>query len=190
MSALAFPHHEEAGALVNASPSVLFELLDDHRRLSSHMEKSSWMMLGSRMELRLDAGAGRAVGSRIQLDGRVLGIPLEVDEAVTERTPPSRKVWETLGAPRLLVIGPYRMGFEIAPAGERSRLHVSIEYELPRGPSRALGWLLGPPYARWCVRRVVNDAARSFPASGARAPGSAPLDAEKSPSRSASNRSQ
>ena len=169
MSTHAFPLREEAGALVNASPLVLFELLDDHRRLSAHMEKSSWMMLGSRMELRLDAGGGRAVGSRIRLAGRVLGLPLAVEEAVIERTPPSRKVWETLGTPRLLVIGPYRMGFETAPAGERSRLRVFIEYELPRGPARVLGWLLGPPYARWCVLRMLNDAARSFPAYGAAA---------------------
>jgi len=171
MSTLAFPHREEAGARVNASPSILFEYLDDHRRLSAHMEKSSWMMLGSRMELRLDAGGGRAVGSHIHLVGRVLGIPLSVEEAVNERTPPSRKVWETLGSPRLLVIGPYRMGFEISAAGEHSRLRVFIEYELPRGPARALGWLLGPPYARWCVRRMVNDAVRSFPACVASPPG-------------------
>ena len=185
-----YPRRDERVALVRADAQELFRELDDHARLSAHMEKSSWMMLGSRMELCLDADAGRAVGSRIQLVGRVLGIPLAVDEAVIERTSPSRKVWETLGAPRLLVIGPYRMGFEIAPAGERSRLHVFIEYELPRGPSRSLGWLLGAPYARWCVRRMVHDAARSFPASGVRTAGSVPLETEKSPSRSASNLSR
>ena len=77
MSTHAFPLREEAGALVNASPLVLFELLDDHRRLSAHMEKSSWMMLGSRMELRLDAGGGRAVGSRIHLGSESRSLVLE-----------------------------------------------------------------------------------------------------------------
>jgi hypothetical protein len=168
MDALALSNRDEARALVSASPSALFEQLDDHRRLSAHMEKSSWMMLGSKMELRLDAGGGRAVGSRIRLVGRVLGVPLSVEETVTERTPPARKVWETLGTPRLLVIGPYRMGFEIAPVGAQSQLRVFIEYALPEGPTHWLARALAAPYARWCVRRMVNDAAMHFREGSAR----------------------
>ena len=44
------------------------------------------------------------------MNGRILGLKLSLDEVVTERDPPARKVWETVGVPRLLVIGPYRMG--------------------------------------------------------------------------------
>jgi hypothetical protein len=90
------------------------------------MSESSWMMAGGRMETKLDASRGQAVGSRIGMSGRVLGIDLEVEEVVTERNPPRRKVWETTGAPKLLVIDHYRMGFEIVPEGKRliaPRLH-------------------------------------------------------------------
>ena len=38
-----------------------------------------------------------------------------VEEIVTARQPPLRKVWRTIGVPRLLVIGEYRMGIEITP---------------------------------------------------------------------------
>jgi hypothetical protein len=147
---------------VECAAEDLFARLDDHARLSSHMRQASWRMLGARMRLELDAAGGRAIGSRIRLTGRVLGIPLFVEEAVTERAAPVRKAWETLGAPRLLVVGSYRMGFEIASVAERrSRLRVFIEYALPeRAPARWLGRLLGGAYARWCVDRMLQDAAQ------------------------------
>ena len=158
------PHRYETLALLDASAPAVFEQLDDHTRLSAHMEKSSWMMLGSRMDVHLDAGRGRQIGSQIRLVGRLLGIPIAVEQAITERTPPTRKVWETIGTPRLLVIGPYRMGFDITPTGRNARLRVFIEYALPRGFTRVLGLLLGPAYARWCVRRMVQDAVSRFSA--------------------------
>ena len=84
----------------------MFAHLDEHSRLAGHMSQSSWMMLGSRMNLHVDDGKGQRVGSVIRLSGKVVGLPQHVEEAVTERTPPSKKVWETIGEPNLLVIGP------------------------------------------------------------------------------------
>lgn len=117
-----------------------------------------------RMELRMDDAAGREVGSRISLAGRVLGVRLSLDEVVTVREPPVRKSWETSGMPRLLVIGPYRMGFTITPVtADEVTLTVSIEYSLPdRGVSRILGRIFGHWYARWCTRRMVGDAQAAF----------------------------
>jgi len=84
---------------------------------------------------------------------------LALDEVVIERTPPHRKVWETVGEPRLLVISAYRMGFEIVPDGNASRLVVFIDYRLPsRGWARILGLLFGRTYAAWCTRRMTSDA--------------------------------
>jgi len=56
------------------------------------MSGSSWMMAGSRMALEVDASQGRAVGASIRMGGRVLGIALSLEEIVTERNPPRRKV--------------------------------------------------------------------------------------------------
>jgi hypothetical protein len=157
------PSHDEAIGLVNAPPAEVFGYLDDHRRLSAHMSRSSPMMLGSRMAIELDSSAGRAVGSKIRLVGRVLGIPIRVEEVVTEHAPAHRKVWQTIGTPHLLVLSHYTMGFEIAPEGAGCRLRVFIDYGLPeRGVSRLLGTLLGRRYARWCVRRMVQDAVARF----------------------------
>lgn len=115
------------------------------------------------METKLDDGRGQKVGSRIRLAGRVFGVELSVEEIVTLRNPPQRKVWETTSAPQLLVIGHYRMGFELSPQGNGSMLRVFIEYALPeRGPARWLGSLFGRYYARWCTQRMVDDAVEHF----------------------------
>ena len=115
------------------------------------------------MDIEVDEGHGQRVGSRISIAGSVLGIHLAVDETVIEREPPRRKVWETTGVPRLLVIGHYRMGFEVTPTDDAARLRVFIDYSLPAGPvSRWLGYLFAGYYARWCTERMVDDAAQSF----------------------------
>lgn len=157
------PHHGESTVLVAVTPERLFEHVDDHARLSSHMNESSWRMGGGRMTVDVDAGQGRRVGSRIRVAGKVFGVTLGVEETVIERVPPQRKVWETIGRPRLLVVGSYRMGFEIMPRPGGSVLRVFIDYALPDAwPGRWLGYVFGRYYAAWCTKRMADDAARHF----------------------------
>jgi hypothetical protein len=131
------------------------------------------MMGGGRMTIDVDEGGGQRVGSRIRLAGKAFGMKLSVEEAVTQRDPPYRKAWETIGEPKLLVVGHYRMGFELLPRGQHSELRVFIEYELPSGPvARWSGRLFAGFYAKWCTRRMVADAVQHF----ARASFSAPPD--------------
>lgn len=166
----AFPYHAESHGRLQAPAERVFAHLDDHTRLSAHMSRRSWRMGWGRMGLHLDERAGRAIGSRIRLEGRILGVRLALEEVVIEHAPPTRKVWVTVGTPQLLVIGPYRMGFALVPAGARASggadaatLIVFIDYALPdRGFSRVLGRLLGHLYARWCTERMVTDARAAF----------------------------
>jgi hypothetical protein len=157
-----YPYHFESSADVDAPPETLFAEIDDPERLADHMTSSSMMMAGSSMQYSYDDKAGKAVGSRIGMSGTMLGIRLGLEEIVTERDPPLRKAWETLGEPRLLVIGSYRMGFEIAAREGGSRLTVFIDWNDPPAPWLWLGRLLGPAYARWCARSMANGAADHF----------------------------
>ncbi len=148
---------------IPSSVGQVFAHIDDHTRLSSHMGEPSWKMGGGHMETVLDTGRGQKIGSRIRLAGRVLGVELAVEEVVTERNPPHRKVWETTGTPQLLVIGHYRMGFELSPQGKGSMLRVFIEYALPeKAPARWLGILFSRYYASWCTQQMVDDAVKHF----------------------------
>ena len=150
-------------ALLDATATEVFAFADDFMKLSSHMAGSSMMMMGSSMQTSLDAGRGQVIGSRIVMTGRVLGVELSVEEEVREREPPRHKEWVTVGSPRLLVMGNYRMGFEIASVGARVRLRVFIGYNRPVSPGqRLLGRFFGSVYARWCVRQMVNGARTQF----------------------------
>ena len=126
------------------------------------MEQPSWRTGWSSMRYSMDRGLGRVLGSRVTLAGRVLGATLHLEEIVSERTPPSHKAWETIGEPRLIVIGPYRMGFDIDEQGPDSVLRIFIDYELATWRPAWLGRRLGDWYAKWCVERMAQDAAACF----------------------------
>ena len=146
-----------------ASPQDVFAFLDDHQRLSAHMQKPSLMMAGATMKIETDSQRGQAVGSRIRMFGRLLGIPLSVEETVIEYEPPFHKSWQTCAEPRLWVIGQYRMGFELSASGRKTRLRVWINYDHPLNlAGRWLGKILGKVYANWCVTRMAKDAATAF----------------------------
>lgn len=154
--------HYEASRALPVSPDALFPHLDD-QILGAHMETSSAMMGGGRMSFEFDAERGMAVGSRIHMGGSAFGLTLSVDEVVTLREPPRRKAWRTVAKPRLLIIGGYEMGFRIADAPAGCELTVWIDYWLPQAwLGVLLGRLFGGFYARWCVGRMVADAAKAF----------------------------
>ena len=121
------------------------------------------MKLGSRMSISVDADDGRVVGSKIRMQGRMMGIPLSLEEVITGRQVPARKVWQTIGMPNLVIMAHYRMGVELTPSGNASPVRVFIDYSLPTAALGSwLGRLLGGVYARWCVKQMAGDAARNF----------------------------
>jgi hypothetical protein len=152
--------HEESSAQIAAPPDQVFSLLDDPTRLTAHMSTRSWRMAWGKMDTVVDGQGGRALGSHIVVRGRVLGIGLYLEEVVTRREPPFMKTWETIGEPRLLVIGPYRMSFTLTPANGHTVLRATIDYALPaKGLARLLGRVFGRAYAQWCTRRMACDVA-------------------------------
>ena len=157
-----FPRHVERSVQVRAAAESVFTLLDSHENISAHMNRPTWAMLGGTMTSSVDELAGKEVGSVIEIEGQVLGISISLAEKIVQRVPPRCKSWETIGTPRLIVMGGYRLGFEIQGAGEGCRVTVSISYELPHSqPEKVLGFLFGPAYARWCVSRIIEAAMKT-----------------------------
>lgn len=155
--------HEEVSVSAAVGADRLFAWLDDPARLGGHMTKPSFMMLGGGMTYAVDDRGGSAVGSVIRMSGTILGLRLDVEEVVTEHVTPRRKVWETRGPQRMIVIESYRMGFEVEDEGDEARARIFIDYVPARaGFTRLLGALLARPYARWCVRRMAQDAREHF----------------------------
>ena len=149
-----------------ATAETAFEYLDDPVRLSAHMVRRSWKLAASRMRVTPDAAGGRDVGSHVTLSGTVLGYALGAELRICERNPPHCKVWETIGAPRLLVLGRYRMGFTLHPElepADGTTLAVFIEFDPPAHAGGPAMIPFGAFYARWCVRHMLNDAVGAFP---------------------------
>ena len=160
-----FAFHAESRGEIATGAEALFSYLDDPRNLSEHMENPSPMMAGMAMRIDVDAQGGRSIGSQIRMSGRMLGLTLLLEEAITERLPPLRKAWQTFGVPRLIVIGHYRMGFDLQPTGAVTQLRVWIDYELPS--SGMPHWLAKPlarTYARWCTEQMLRTAHNHFKA--------------------------
>lgn len=163
MSTKSFEKHYEKSVTVEASAEKVFAYADEHRNFSSHMNNSSWMMGGQRMNTEIDSGNGKKVGSHIKMGGNVFGINLFLDEVIVDRNPPRNKSWETIGEINLLVIDHYELGFDIIPKGEKSELKVHIDYNLPKSSiAFFLGRLFGGMYARWCVEKMANDTQKHF----------------------------
>lgn len=158
-----YPFHFSTKTVLKTTPATAFQHLDDPKKLSTHMEKSSWMMAGSKMDMELDSKQGRDIGSIIQLKGQMMGIPLWVQEAVVQRVPNQLKEWETFGEQKMLIIDQYRMGFKLAEKSGQTELEVYIDYSLPEGPwARKLSLPLAQIYARWCTEKMAKDAAAHF----------------------------
>jgi hypothetical protein len=153
--------HYEESKIIPTTPERLFGFIDDHARFSSHMSKSSWMMGGGKMEVSLDEGKGQKLGSHIKMGGKAFGISLFLDEVIIIYEPPYKKVWATVGEPKLLVIGSYKLGIEITPKDQASSLKVFIDYEMP-ARNKWLGGLFSDMYAKWCVRQMLEGAANEF----------------------------
>ncbi len=157
-----YPKHFLSSIEIAASPEEIFSLLDDPRKISSHMEKSSWMMAGSSMKIELDQKKGKELGAEIILRGSMMSIPLFVRERITERQPPNGKFWKQLGFRKCS--SSISTGWDLKL--NRRAQHLSFRYLLITVPTalgqHLLGLLFGKVYARWCTEQMAKDAAYHF----------------------------
>lgn len=91
-----------------------------------------------------------AVGSVVRMQGKSpSGSPPAARYGIREAIP-------------TLVIGAYRMGFEINPSGRLRGCACTSTITIWARTGKLFGPLFGPIYARWCVDRMASDAARRF----------------------------
>lgn len=155
--------HYEESVFVPASPQDIFSYADNFHNFSSHMNKSSWMMGGGKMETKTDDGKGQRIGSHVRMGGKVFGVSLSLDEAITIHEPPIYKEWQTVEKINLLVIDHYKLGFKIKAEKDGSKMTVFIDYNLPQSAKTwLLGLFLGDMYAKWCVQQMINGVKNHF----------------------------
>lgn len=144
---------------INAPADVVFRHVDDIRNTGMHMTESSMPMMGGALALEVLSPNPLGLGATYRMHGKVMGMTIDFTETVTEWVPNRKRVWKTIGEPKLIIMGGYEMSFLVEPVGGGSRLTFGISYDLPESFfGRILGWLLGNWYGRWCLRNMCRDA--------------------------------
>jgi hypothetical protein len=152
---MSYTHHAEANKVVDRPMHQVFARLDD-LVWQSAVRHSGRISLST---VQVDERMGRKVGSLNMLEARFFGMRLVREEVVIERVPPARKRWITVGEPRMLVIGSYRMGFDLASVHGGTRVTVVMDYNLPsRGLGIIIGRLFSRAYANSRTREVLARA--------------------------------
>lgn len=145
--------------VIRAPAAEVFAYIDDIRNVAAHMSAHrSAAMAGSRLAVEIVGRQASGVGAVYRYTGRVLGLVLDFEERVTRYAPPTLKEWQTMGQPRMLILGSYVMTFMVtATAASEARLAVDLRYTLPTArPWRWIGRALAPFYARWCVEAILS----------------------------------
>jgi hypothetical protein len=145
---------------IQAPAPAVFAYVDDIHNLGWHKTgRSSTVMMGSRLRLKILSDQTTGLGATYRYAGTIMGLPIDFSESVTTYLPPREKVRRTIGEPRLLIISSYEMRLAVEPLSPpSSRLTISIVYKLPRsGFWRMVGLLLARPYSGWCLRQMLQD---------------------------------
>lgn len=146
-------------AEILAPPQEVFAYLDNLNNVGMHMTSSSMAMLGGKLRLQPLSKSTAGKGASYRWTGRVLGMPIDITETVTEWIENREKTWETVGKQKMIVMSSYRMHLILTPVKEGTHVFFEIEYQLPKSPFAWIaGKLLARRYADWCLRRATQDA--------------------------------
>ena len=137
--------------------------MDDLSKTGMHMSQSSMMMMGSKLTLEQLEGPSKGVGATFHWTGKVMGMPIDITETVTKWIENKEKVWETIGSPKIIILGWYRMSLKTEPAKEGTLASLQIEYTQPNGWFyKILSFFFAGWYSRWCLNNMLNDTKKEF----------------------------
>jgi hypothetical protein len=150
---------------IAARPEAVFSYADDIRNIGWHMTESSMPLMGSKLNVQIVSKNPTGLGASYRWYGKVMGLTIDFTETVTKWVRNKERVWSTIGEPQIIIIGNYEMWFNLEPAGAKTRLTFGIRYDLPRPLFwRLVGFLLGGPYSRWCLKNMCGDAKKALEA--------------------------
>lgn len=92
-----------------------------------------------------------------------MGFKMDFTVLTTKWEKGKEKVWETIGPAKMVILEWYQMQLVITEEGLNTRADLSIKYTKPRKFFyRGVGFLLAKPYAKWCLKKMLNDAKKYF----------------------------
>ncbi|QJB37246.1 SRPBCC family protein [Chitinophaga oryzae] len=144
----------------DAPTGKVFRCIDDLAVTGMHMNRSSVMMMGSKLHLQYLTEKKEGTGTKYRWTGKIMGIPLDFTVEVTKWIDGKEKVWETIGQPKMIIFSWYRMDLTISPVDDYcTKAALSVTYEKPKGfINKILCILLADWYCRWCLKKMLGDA--------------------------------
>ena len=144
--------------IINSSPEKVFAQMDDFSKTGMHMNESSIMMMGSKLNLEQLSINPTGVGAKYRWYGRMLGMRIDFSEAVTKWQSPILKEWEIIGNAKIIIMSWYRMWFEIISSENGTIAKISISYLPPKEwYFKILSFLFAKWYCNWCLNNMLQD---------------------------------
>ncbi len=149
--------------IINATPQSVFEFMDDVRNSGMHMSKDSKAMMGTHLELQLLSKNFSGPETSYRYIGKVMGMTIDFTVVVTRWIQNMEKIWETIGHPKVIVIGWFRMFLKLTPKNGNTSVELGISYEKPKSFfGKILCFFFGSWYAKWCLKNMLNDAKKNL----------------------------
>ena len=148
---------------IKSTPEKVFAQMDDFSKTGMHMSENSMMMIGSKLKLEQRSPNATGIGAKYKWSGKMMGMTIDFEEAVTKWQPPILKEWETIGETKIIIMSWYRMWFEISPIDNKTIAKLSISYAPPRKwYLKVLSFLFAKMYCCWCLNNMLNDTKKSL----------------------------
>lgn len=91
--------------IIHYPPKEVFAFMDDLSKTGMHMTENSIMMMGSKLMLEQLPGPSRGVCATFHWHGKVMGMQVDITETVTKWIEDQENVWETIGTPKIIILG-------------------------------------------------------------------------------------
>lgn len=148
---------------IKSSPDVVFSHIDYVRNIGMHMSKRSMPMMGGSLKTEILSKNDRGLGATYRMYGKVMGMKIDFTEKVTKWIENQEKVWETIGEPKLIIMGGYIMNLNVRPSNFGTRLTFGIKYSYPKSVFwKGISIVVGDWYAKWCLRNMCRDAKKAL----------------------------
>lgn len=156
-------YKEKNIVIKNASPEQVFAYMDEIGNTGAHMEKRSMAMMGSKLKLIKLSENATGLNSKYLWKGKTMGFKMDFTVLTTKWEKDKEKTWETIGKAKMIILDWYQMRLVITEDGENTKADLSIKYTKPRKFFfRSVGFFLAKPYAKWCLKNMLNDTKKHF----------------------------
>src|SRR5689334_281254 len=139
--------------LIHSAPEKVFIYMDNLGNTGMHMMESSAMMMGSKLQLEQLSKNRTGLDSKFRWYGKMMGLKMDFTVVVTKWIKSREKVWETVGKPKMIILGWYQMHLLLSSLGGGTLAELSISYTYPQHVfGKILAFFFSRWYGNWCLK--------------------------------------